>query len=372
MFTGPPVPERYTKSDLYAICLACCLILPMASVGLLGIALVFPPLFVLWLYRSCALSAPLDVIPRTASFDSLTLLLFLLALPVIILLVLWQLIVLAASFFMTLPIGLWNRKRTVDNLISLRPFAGRPGRVGAANRHLADDLATSYGCLWPLSDLVRAFMGQLDRQGLPELLVGIPIMMAACPVYKYVLLGNPFTHSLRETYISQWCEALDSNDDDRTGAQGSASLQAHLKNATCRTLLEDKRRRLVDAWPFSGFHPYPPSGRISRTVAGLQFSNTFFTPAICHSTLPFDLPGHTPRSETATWTLLVVYIQWWNPCYPYTGYVELNMRRDGGLEHPMWLLNDQNSKLHMSDLHNVNTRFAKLGLIFLEYVRQQS
>ena len=55
--------------------------------------------------------------------------------------------------------------------------------------------------------------------------------------------------------------------------------------------------------------------------------------------------GHTPRSEYGTWTCIVVLAMVWNPWYNLTGYVELNYRKDGGMEHPMWLLADRKSKL---------------------------
>ncbi|CAE8641944.1 unnamed protein product [Polarella glacialis] len=145
-------------------------------------------------------------------------------------------------------------------------------------------------------------------------------MIGALPVYKWLLMANPFTHKLEEVYISQWSDPLDANGDMEIDSQDQKIAQQTLRDVVCRSLLADKNRYIIDAWPFSGYHQYPPPGRRSRTMAGIQFWNVMSAPAFSHSTLPYDVPEHVPRSPSAAWGLLIVYIQWWNPFYPYTGW----------------------------------------------------
>ena len=68
----------------------------------------------------------------------------------------------------------------------------------------------------------------------------------------------------------------------------------------------------------------PPEKRPSRTVAGLQMGCGGKCTLISHTTHPYDVPGHVPRSEDASWGLIVVRLQAWNPWYQLAGYVEVN------------------------------------------------
>ena len=86
----------------------------------------------------------------------------------------------------------------------------------------------------------------------------------------------------------------------------------------------------------AGHHQYPPP-RPSKTVAGLQFSKAPAADAHLHTTLGFLVPGNLPRSRYAAWNLLRVHLLWYNPWYIISGYAEVNVRKDSGLEHPMWL-----------------------------------
>ena len=92
---------------------------------------------------------------------------------------------------------------------------------------------------------------------------------------------------------------------------------------------------------------------------------------ISHTTHPYDVPGHVPRSEDASWGLIVVRLQAWNPFYQLAGYVEVNVRKDHGVEHPMWLVVDPSSQLAMDQLQGINRLFVRLGYLFAEYLREQ-
>merc|ERR1719421_552214 len=92
---------------------------------------------------------------------------------------------------------------------------------------------------------------------------------------------------------------------------------------------------------------------------------------VSHTTHPYDIEGHKPRSKYASWGLLIVRLQWWNPWYIVTGYVEVNVRKDGGVEHPMWLVNDPTSKLQMFFHDAINEVFVATMFHFAQYVRDQ-
>jgi len=371
LMTPIDIPSRYSCMDYYVMMSVTLFIVPVMVVMCLSMILVAVPLLVVWVYRVCALQAPLDVVPRTCMFYVFAALVWVLSTPLLLLVVIWLFYVVTVILVLTLPIGICNWSRTKHSFKSIAPFLGVPGRPGAPDRSPADELATEYGCLWSFADIVCAVMGQLDRQGYLELLIGLSMMIGATPVYKWLLMANPFTHKLEEVYLSQWSDPLDANGDVEVDSQDQKIVQQTLRDVVCRSLLAERNRYIIDAWPFTGYHQYPPPGRRSRTMAGIQFSNTMSAPLFSHSTLPYDVPGHVPRSPSAAWGLLIVYIQWWNPFYPYTGYVELNVRKGGGLEHPMWLFNDRSSKLHMADLDAINRLFVKLFLNFAKYLRQQ-
>ena len=59
-----------------------------------------------------------------------------------------------------------------------------------------------------------------------------------------------------------------------------------------------------------------------------------------------------------------------NPWYQLAGYVEINSRRDGGMEHPMWLVFDRSSRLGMSAALSINMLFVRLGINFAAYLSE--
>ena len=52
-------------------------------------------------------------------------------------------------------------------------------------------------------------------------------------------------------------------------------------------------------------------------------------------------------------------------------YVEVNVRKDLGVEHPMYLLMDKDSRLAMTILNGVNSFFVKLGDMFNAYLERK-
>lgn len=51
-------------------------------------------------------------------------------------------------------------------------------------------------------------------------------------------------------------------------------------------------------------------------------------------------------------------------------YVEVNIRKDNGIEHPMWLIADPNSYIHWIQLWAVNQLFVKLGEFYADYYKK--
>mmetsp|Transcript_9170 Transcript_9170/g.10043 ORF Transcript_9170/g.10043 Transcript_9170/m.10043 type:complete len:161 (-) Transcript_9170:113-595(-) len=139
-----------------------------------------------------------------------------------------------------------------------------------------------------------------------------------------------------------------------------------------RALMKERPRQVVDAYEFIGFHQYPPPGRESKTVAGMQFSEVagpLRCTLISHTTMPRDVAGHVPRSATGAFTFIVVRLQSWNPWYQLAGEVEVNLRKDGGVEHPMMLVLDPTSSMATRAMQVMNILFVEIGCDFAEFVK---
>ena len=54
-----------------------------------------------------------------------------------------------------------------------------------------------------------------------------------------------------------------------------------------------------------------------------------------------------------------------------SGYVEVNIRKDIGVEHPMWIAADRSSRLQMQLIKNINLLFVEIMYRFLLYLREQ-
>ena len=297
-------------------------------------------------------------------------------------------------------------------------------------RSPADVLAKLHGRVWAFSDLVTAYIGVVHRQQLGETLLGVALMVALIPPYK-LLLVNPAIHDLEPYFINQMSDPIDADGDGDTdmedralafnamatnvrrhrrlthrewrpnSAPPSNPVPARRLGSLCRvrrhsklakllyklpcttsiyailyhlqvsnTLLTDVKREIIDAWPFAGHHQWPPQQRASRTVMGVQMGMSGKCTLLSHTTIPAGVVGHTPRSETAERAILCVRLQMWNPWYQLAGYVEVNTRKDGGMEHPMWLVLDPRSRLDMMQARSINMLFVRLGINFAAYLSE--
>merc|ERR1711924_315860 len=78
-----------------------------------------------------------------------------------------------------------------------------------------------------------------------------------------------------------------------------------------------------------------------------------------------------PRSKMAARNVIRLFVPAWNMWYSFSGYVEVNVRKDLCVEHPMYLLMDKDSRLAMTTLNAVNDFFVKLGDMFNAYLEQK-
>jgi len=163
-----------------------------------------------------------------------------------------------------------------------------------------------------------------------------PDLLPTCTDFVYMLEEDVF--------INQWTTPIDADADGDVDSADQTHSRKHLRNQLCRPRLRDANKNLSDTWHFVGHYPYPPKGRASRTASGLQFyDGAVLTSLLTHTAHPTDyddpkvkgVDGHKPLSEAANFPIVIVYLQAWNPFHFFTGYVEVNGRYDGGVEHPM-------------------------------------
>ena len=67
-----------------------------------------------------------------------------------------------------------------------------------------------------------------------------------------------------------------------------------------------------------------------------------------------------PRSSYAHYNVLTVVLYYFNPLHFLTGVVEVNVRQDHRLEHPMWCVHGVNHWA-VSFYNNVNDLFLRFG-----------
>ncbi|GAB5353332.1 hypothetical protein AAMO2058_000028000 [Amorphochlora amoebiformis] len=114
-----------------------------------------------------------------------------------------------------------------------------------------------------------------------------------------------------------------------------------------------------------------PMNRKSLTALGVQYNYSTRHAMLTHTCHTHFIPGFLPRSKTASRGLIGVYLQAWNSFHPIIGYVEVNTRIDGGVEHPMWIVLDVDSYWATQFIHALNTIFAELGRRFAIYLSKQ-
>lgn len=376
--TKVPPPGCLTCGDFIGLVLMLVL-LPFIIVMLVAEAcLLFVPLCFVASYRPARLQRPLPAVPRDNCFTCFSVVLACISLPAVAIAIAWAICVSTSVLLLTLPIGILRAPCTARSLGKLWQCAGRPGAAAtpAWSQTKVAEAARSSFLLWPFNDLVCACIGAIDRQGLLEVTISLSMMVAFAP-YMKLLLANPFVFNLTEVFINQWSDPLDADGDGKSTVADRPHVRECLQDNVCSSLLTAENRASVDGWPFAGHHQFPPPDRSSFTVMGFQMISLTvcrgfsWMNLLSHTTHSYLVPGSVPYSETASWCLISVWLQSWNPWYVVSGYVEVNVRTDGGAEHPMWIILDPDSVLGRIVQRCLNVLFAKIGLVFQEHLKQQ-
>ncbi|CAE7490992.1 unnamed protein product [Symbiodinium natans] len=369
LMTHVDVPERLSCADWFGfvviVPLAPFTVVVLVATMLLSLA----PLVLTALFQYFQ-PGIVRAFERGAGFWAICALVMVLSTPSMVLAVVWAVVVNLVFFIFSAPVGLFRWQSTAQSLRTLWPYMGRPGDSSVGLRSPADKLAEKHGCMWSFADIFCAIAGAVHRQGISEVMIAVPLMVTIIPLYKW-LLCNPFIYTLKEVYINQRSEPLDVDGDGNSNLKDQYLAFLAMRRLVCNAKIGDINAHIVDAWPFTGHHQFPPPGRESKTVAGLQMGMGGYCTLISHTTHPYDVEGHKPRSESAAHGVIVVRLQAWNPWYQLAGYVEVNVRKDNGVEHPMWLCADPSSKTHMNSCLSINKLFVTLGKCFAAYLREQ-
>ncbi|GAB5361435.1 hypothetical protein AAMO2058_000713100 [Amorphochlora amoebiformis] len=377
-------PERFMTSlviadwsfgDFWAL-LITLVLLPFAIiVYLVSVILGLIPLIVMVAYRQSSVfpkhklalgQLPAEVVRGAPWFDAVIAISLILYLPLMTVAGLWLVIIHVVNFILSYPIGVANPDRTKRSLNALRPFSGIPGEYPVHNP--SDGFAKKYGGIWSFEDVWIAIFGAVDRQGFVRFLSALPVMIAFLPIAKIVICSNPFLFDLSLLYVNQWSLPIGRRDDMTFDDNDVEFAKRKIKTQVCRALLHDCYRTVTSVMPFTGHYPYPPESRTYSTACGVQYSVRIGTSLLTHSVHSYSIPDYKARSENSIHGFFSVYLQSWNPYHHVTGYVEVNLRADNAVEHPMWLLGDRNSRLHTLNIAKVNNLFVRLGHAFEQHL----
>jgi hypothetical protein len=80
----------------------------------------------------------------------------------------------------------------------------------------------------------------------------------------------------------------------------------------------------------SGHIPFPAEDRGARAVIAVLTSNGVVT----FASAEHNVNGSIFHSMTAKRSIYNLLLYTWNPCHYLTGYVEVNLQHDGGIEQP--------------------------------------
>eukprot|EP00466_Bigelowiella_natans_P000099 jgi/Bigna1/66046/fgenesh1_pg.1_\ len=360
--TSMEIPDKYSWADIYVFGIAFILFPGVVVVFVLNLVVSLIPKLLMAVRRSY-LQRPQKIVPRSYVFDSV---LLIFALPMMILALLWVLIVHVVNFTLSFPIGVLYWSRTTQSFEALRPFNGRLGDAGEVYTP-TDRLVAQYSNVWDYRDVVANFIGAIDRQGFGEFFLATSLLVSLVPVVKIVMMANPRLYKLAPMFVNQWTRPIDADNDRKLTRKDQEKVADSLKEQIVHHLLEEPKRAMVDEFPFIGHYAHPPEGRESKTMIGTQFDVGMVFVHTVHTHLKEDF---VPRSKDASIGIVSVYLQAWNPWHHLTGYVEINVRKDGGAEHPMWLIADKSSKWQMIRLESVNKLFVELGDCLTKYVQK--
>eukprot|EP00472_Partenskyella_glossopodia_P007823 CAMPEP_0197518582 /NCGR_PEP_ID=MMETSP1318-20131121/3804_1 /TAXON_ID=552666 /ORGANISM="Partenskyella glossopodia, Strain RCC365" /LENGTH=550 /DNA_ID=CAMNT_0043069047 /DNA_START=84 /DNA_END=1736 /DNA_ORIENTATION=+ len=320
---GIITPPKWEFADYYAIFLIF-LLWPFLIFAFVFATVLSIPMLTLCKIYTCFNKGPRNYIERDCSFGTFVAACFILNLPKMILSVIHCIIWLVLSHILCAPVGIFviGPTQVAKNFRALKPFCQIPP--------------------YSFDDIVVAVIGGFHRQGFCEFFSNYCTATIIDPFFKYFLICNPWTMKLAVRYCNQWTKPMGSNYDDM-------HIIHALRTNVSRVLHGPGDRDEIDTNVFSAFYQLPGPKRNKlhaclrpvrtckvQTAMGFQF-----TKSICH----FTHSGHAPRdgsvapySTTAKHLVYPVSLFYFNPTHMLTGYVEVNIKPDHSMEHPMWCL----------------------------------
>lgn len=191
----------------------------------------------------------------------------------------------------------------------------------------------------------RCFVGMMGRVGFFNMVVGTPFMggspscAAVLPVLKYFWLCNPFVFELEELFCTQQSPAPT----DQDTVLGMWKQARDVLGVSKWDRAEMAKERIVRKW-FVAHYAYGPSlGTQTETHVGSQFLR-LHPRLFLLTNATYALENETSRSETCGQCIAKVNLTYTTMHY-VTGYVEANVTKWAGFEHPMWCVVPKYGKL---------------------------
>lgn len=218
------------------------------------------------------------------------------------------------------------------------------------------------------SGAVRAILGQADRHGFVSFLIGSPFLgsfassICHVPILKYCWSTNPLLYELEVVHINQWSPKVE----QLTAMQIKHKTHTKVGRSKHRT----EEVAILDSARFTPHYPFGESLGVQdhlelvegdEAVVGSQYLN--YHPKLFGYTRSVYVKDNEPlKSERGEQGIFKVYLDYFGYHF-LTGYVELNVDKNNGVEHPMWIIVPKSSKLGR-DLYE----FA--NILFVPYLRE--
>jgi len=246
-------------------------------------------------------------------------------------------------------------------------------RICCGQKHVIDNnfkLLAPYwrGSSFNYAETTRAILGQADRHGFLSFLYGSPLFgsyassICHVPILKYCWSTNPLLYELEEVFINQWTPTAEG----LTFAEVKHRTQTKVGRAKHRF----EERAVIDAGRFTPHYPYGMSYGVEEylqtmeheeSIVGSQYLNCH--PKLFGYTRSVWAKDSDPlKSETAQLPIFRVYLDYFGYHF-LTGFVELNVSKTCGIEHPMWIIVPKHGKLGR-DLYE----FA--NILFVPYLKE--
>ncbi|KAL4145841.1 hypothetical protein PRNP1_011717 [Phytophthora ramorum] len=313
------------------------LLLPVAASAYVAVGVsALPGLSVLKIYMATALKRPTKSIERGVGFQILSAVLGLLALPCHLIVLLYWLVLFPTIVIFSLIYAIVSLKILLvrDNLTLMQSCSQWPK--------------------WSWRDTVCAVLGTMDRQGFAKFALKFPSAVVIAPMLKYLFGCNPFLYRLAIRQRCLWTSPLDFDDQKAVAAvvQAASWTLVNLTDLLPQQVSKPPRKddRIV-----SGHIPFPARDRVSGTVVGVLTTNSLVTLV----NTDHNVNGSIFHSMTAKRSIYNLLLFVWNPCHYLTGYVEINLQHDGGIEQAMWCL--------VGDNYLGNLLFERTDALFWHY-----